>query len=491
MSEHLPVLIVVVPLSAAFVVPLLGRRSSGAAHIVTLGALAATLVAASVALARVLRTADGVWRYELGGWAPPWGIEYVLDPLSGGMSVLVAGLALAAAIYAGPYLRTADPDRIGLFDSLYLLLVAGLLGIVVTGDLFNLYVFLEISAIAAYALLSTGGDRAAVATFRYLLVGTVAASCYLLGIGYLYALTGTLNMADLSVRLAAADESTATAVGVGLIVIGLAIKAAVFPFHGWLPDAYTYAPPPVTGFVAAVMTKVSAYALYRVLYFVLGAEPAAASALVFLGWAGVAAIVAGSWLALAQSDVRRMLAYSSVGQMGYIIFGFSLGSPIAIVGALFHVLNHALMKGCLFLVTGGIRWRTGVSSVAGFAGLGRRLPLSATAFALAAVSMVGLPPTAGFFSKWYLLLGAFEAEAWVGVAALVGSSWLSAIYFFRVLERLFVGADETTPAPERRDLPFGMLAPALALAVVVLLLGLFHQPVVTHLLERALPPTVS
>ena len=489
MSAHLPILIVVVPLVAALVVPLLGRRTPGVAHAVTLAALIFALVASGLVLARVV--VDGVWRYQLGGWAPPWGIEYVVDPLSGGMMVLVSFLALAASTYAWSYLLATDPGRIGLFDSLYLLLVTGLLGIVATGDLFNLYVFLEISAIAAYALLAMGGDRATVATFRYLLIGTVGSSCYLLGTGYFYALTGTLNMADLTERLSGVGESPAMAVGVGLIVVGLAIKAAVFPFHGWQPDVYTYAPPPVTGFVAAAMTKVSAYAIFRVLYFVLGGTPVAASALVFLGGVGVLALLAGSWLALAQTDIRRMLAYSSVGQMGYIVLGFSIGSPIALVGALFHVLNHAVMKSCLFLVAGGVRWRTGFSSAASFVGMGRRMPLSMLAFAVAAVSMVGLPPTVGFFSKWYLLLGAFEARAWPGVAALVVSSGLSAVYFFRVLERTFVVSDDRLVATESRELPAGMLGPVLVLAAAGLLLGLFQQPLITHVIQRALPATVS
>ncbi len=494
MSDHLPVLIVVLPLAAALVVPLLGRRSPAAAHGVTLGVLAVTLACAVAALMRVVTTAATAgepWRYQLGGWPPPWGIEYVLDPLSGGMAVLVSALALVASVYAWPYLQATDRSRIGLFDALYLLLTAGQLGIVATGDLFNLYVFFEISAIACYALLAMGGDRAVLATFRYVLIGTIAASLYLLGLGYLYALTGTLNMADLTVRLTEVVDSPTTAVAVALIVVGLAIKAAVFPFHGWLPDVYTYAPPPVTGFVAAVMTKVSAYALFRVLYFVLRAEESAAAALTFLGWAALLAIVAGSWLALAQTDVRRMLAYSSVSQMGYIILGFSLGTPIALVGALFHVLNHAVMKGCLFLVVGGVRWRTGVSDISGFAGMGRRLPFSMAAFTVAALSMVGLPPTAGFFSKWYLLLGAFEARAWAGVAALVISSGLSAVYFFRIIERAFVAPDPVTAATDARELPAGMVAPVLALAAVVLLLGLFHQPIVTHVIQLALPAAVS
>ena len=401
MTAHLPVLIVVLPLAASVIVPLLALVSVKAAFAVALLALAAAALASCTALSHVL--AHGVLRYELGGWAPPWGIEYVVDPLSGGVAALITLVAVCVAVYAGPRADGGSAARGGMFHGLYLLLVAGLLGIVLTGDMFNLYVFLEISSLAAYALLASGGIRGTVATFRYLIVGTIAATFYLLGTGYLYALTGTLNMADMAVRLTAVVDARAYGVAVVLIVIGLAIKAALFPLHGWLPDAYTYAPAPVTGFIAAVMAKVSAYALFRVLYFVTPAEGASAQALMLLGWVSVVAVLAGSILAMAQHDIRRMLAYSSVGQMGYIVLGFALGTPAALIGALLHLFGHAVMKGCLFLVVGGIRWRTGIYRISDYAGMGRRMPLTMAAFVVAALAMIGLPPTLGFFSKWYLL----------------------------------------------------------------------------------------
>ncbi|MEE8130093.1 MAG: proton-conducting transporter membrane subunit, partial [Vicinamibacterales bacterium] len=267
MSAHLPILIVICPMVAALLVPLVGRVSARLARGIAVGAPAVALVCAVMALGVVLDS--GPWHYRLGGWAPPWGIEYVVDPLGGGMAVLVALLATLVAIYAGPHLRALSLRRTAVFDSLLLLLTSGLLGITLTGDLFNLYVFLEISSLAAYALLASGGERAVVATFRYLLIGTIAASFYLLGLGYLYALTGTVNMADLAMRLPAVGGGSAVTVGMVLIVVGLAIKMAVFPLHGWVPDAYTYAPPPVTMFIASVMSKVSAYVLLRVLFFVL------------------------------------------------------------------------------------------------------------------------------------------------------------------------------------------------------------------------------
>jgi multicomponent Na+:H+ antiporter subunit D len=441
------------------------------------------------ALSACLR--DGAQRYELAGWAPPWGIEIVIDPLSGVMAVLVSVIGLLAAVYAGPYLSSESVRRTGLFYSVYSLLLAGLLGIVVTGDLFNLYVFLEISSISAYALLATGGSLAVVATFRYLLVGTIAASFYLIGVGYLYALTGTLNMADMAARLPVSVDSPVVVVAASFIVIGLAIKAALFPLHGWLPDAYTFAPGTVIGFIAAVMAKVSAYALFRILYFVFKADNVPGEPLLLLGWASVIAIVAGSLMAVAQKDVQRMLAYSSIGQMGYIILGIAIGTPLALTGALLHVVNHAVMKGCLFMAVNGVQWRVGVFRVGDFRGMGARLPLTMSAFTVAALSMIGLPPTAGFFSKYYLALAAIESGHVPFLVALLISSLLSAVYFFRVLEQAYLAKAETSPseagAGHREELPGSMLIPILSLAMAVLLLGIFNQGFVVGFLLPGLP----
>jgi multicomponent Na+:H+ antiporter subunit D len=321
----------------------------------------------------------------------------------------------------------------------------------------------------------------------------VAGSFYLLGLGYLYAMTGTLNMADTAVRLPAVAASPAVGVAIALITVGLGIKMAVFPLHGWLPDAYTYAPAPVTAFVAGVMTKVSAYAMLRILYFVLFPGAVTDDALRLLGWAAAAATVAGSVMALAQSDVRRILAYSSVGQMGYIVLGISIGTPLALTGTLLHILNHAVMKSCLFLSAGGVFFRTGVTDAGGYRGAARRAPVTMAVFTIAAASMVGLPPTAGFFSKWYLMLASIQDGLWPFAIVLIASSLMSAVYFFRVIERAYFGdrlEDAAPPSAMLRELPIGMLAPMILLAAATLLLGVFNQSVVTHIIAFALPASV-
>lgn len=485
MTEHAPVLILLAPLANALVTPLLAFRSAMLSRASTAIATLSSLLFSVQALHHAL--SEGAWHYHMGGWPPPWGIELVIDPLSGVLAVLVSGMGVFAAFYSIPYFSGTTRERAGLFRSVFSLLLLGLLGIVVTGDLFNLYVFLEISSLSAYALLSAGGSRAVVATFRYLLVGTVAASFYLIGVGYLYSVTGTLNMADMSARLTVPLDSPVILVGVAFIVIGLAIKAALFPLHGWLPDAYTYAPGAAIGFIAAVMSKVSAYALYRVLYFVFDVERGPGEPLLLLGWASAIAVVAGSIAAVAQKDVQRMLAYSSISQMGYIIMGIAMGTPLALAGALLHLLNHAVMKGCLFMAVNAIQWQAGVYRVRDFAGMGRRFPLTMAAFTVAALSMIGLPPTAGFFSKYYLVLAAIELGHVPFLLALIASSLIGAVYFFRVIEQIYLVERDDVKKSSAHELPLPMIVPVVVLAVFVLLLGVMNQSVVQKLLIPGLP----
>ncbi|MFH1723582.1 MAG: proton-conducting transporter membrane subunit [Elusimicrobiota bacterium] len=484
--QQMPALIVLGPLVTGILAPVLALRSVRWMRALAAVVLAATLALAAAALAHAI--VEGPIHYKFGGWAPPWGIEYVIDPLSGAVAVLVSFFALL--VFFGLAREGGGAMRSGAFHALYLLLVAGLLGIALTGDLFNLYVFLEISALAGYALVAAGGNRGAVAAYRYLIIGSVGATFWVLGLAYLYALTGTLNMADMSARLPALLDSRAAVAGLSFIVAGLAIKMALFPVHGWQPDAYTYAPASVMPFVSAVTSKVSVYVLLRVLYSVFLAQGPAAMTLEVLGWVAAAGIVGASVLALAQRDIRRMLAYSSVAQIGYIVLGLAIGNALALTGALLHILNHAVMKGCMFVAVAGIRARTGKTDIPALAGLGARMPWTAAAFTTAAVAMIGLPPTCGFFSKLYLVSGAVQAGAWPFVAALAASTLLGAVYFFRVIEQLYfrepAPADQPEAAPAR-EAPAAFLVPALVLAALVLILGVFNQAVVEHVLRFAVP----
>ena len=323
-----------------------------------------------------------------------------------------------------------------MFYSLVLLLLAGLTGIVVTGDLFNLFVFLEIASLAAYALVFIGGRRAMAAGFRYLIIGSIGGSLYLLGVGFIYFATGTLNMAEAKELIAVTPSERAAQAGAVLIFTGLGLKMALVPLHFWLPDAYQYAPSSVNSLIAPIMTKVAAYAMIRMFLSVFPAGYLAsaipiADALVLLGLAGV---VFGSIAAIAQPDLRRMLAYSSIGQLAFIAIGIGIGTPLALAAALLHVANHAAMKATLFLATASIRMQARVQRVNNLASLGRHMPITMAAFTVGAISMVGIPPTAGFFSKWYMVQAGIDDGQWAVAVIVLLSSLLTAVYLFRVLE---------------------------------------------------------
>jgi multicomponent Na+:H+ antiporter subunit D len=478
----LPVLPLLPLLFGAVLAVLAGLWRAAAAQAVAILATATSLGFALTGLVTVVR--DGRLTEDMGGWPPPIGIEYVLDPLSGYLAAIIALIGLLVAIYPTKAAFDLQPGRGLPLYPLVLLLLSGLMGVVLSGDLFHLFVFLEIYAISTYALVALGGDRAVFASFRYLLLGTLGSGLYLLGVGFLYFSTGTLNMADMASLLPAIADDPAVLGSMGLIVLGLALKMALFPLHVWLPDAHTYSPPGVAALLAAVQVKAGAYGLVRILFDVYG--PAYTGdglpVSVALTWFGAAGIIVGSVLAIQQTDIKRMLAYSTVAQLGYIGVGIGLATPLALIGALLHVLNHAVMKSGLFLVAGGILQRTGLKEIARFSGLGRRMPIVMTGFALAALSMIGIPPTAGFFSKFYLVRSMVETQDWVLAAIVVSSSLLTATYFVRLFERIFVSAPTEAVVAEATEPEPRIWATVSVLAAGVVLIGLFNAVIVEQVL---------
>jgi multicomponent Na+:H+ antiporter subunit D len=478
----LPALLTIVPFTAAVVAAVAAVTVPRAARGVALLATGAVTVLAAWGLVRSLD--EGPLVHPMGGWAAPLGIEYVLDPLAGFVAVLVGAIGFLVLVYPTRVGFGIDAERGVFLHALVLLLLGALLGVVVAGDLFNLFVSLEIYSIASYALIALGGPAAAVASYRYLLIGTVGSSLYLLGVGFVYFTTGTLGMDSVTPALAELTGSPTTAAATALIVIGLGTKMAIFPLHVWLPDAHSHAPPAVAALLASVQVKVAAYALIRILLdvfpprYVVDDLPV----LTLLTWFGVAGVIVGSVSAIRQTDLKRMLAHSTVAQLGYIAIGIGLATPLALVGALLHVVNHAAMKACLFFVAGAVIEQARTKKIADFAGLGRLMPWTMVGFTVAAVSMVGLPPTAGFFSKWYLVSGAVGTDRWLVAVVIVASSVLTLIYFLRVLELIWFrsrDADEE-PVTEART---AVLAPIGVLAVAVLVLGLFNLVMVDEILQ--------
>ena len=494
-QSAMPVLIVVIPLLTAFVLPLVELWRRSLVFPLALAALVASF-GSSILVAREILTTGPV-EYYMGGWEPPWGIAFRIDHLSALILLLLGSITLLVGIYSKRSILKELPEKEAPFYSVYLLLVAGLTGMVATADMFNLYVFLEISSLASYGLVSLGRGRAIVSAFRYVILGTVGAAFYLLGVGYLYAVTGSLNMADLALILPPLYDSNAVLVGFAFLVIGIAIKMALFPMHAWLPGAYSNAPSAVSALIAATTTKVAAYVLVRVIFFVF--EPRFSIDTIpvttLLSWMGAIAMLLGSVMAIAQSDLKRMLAYSSVAQIGYIVLGVGLANAMGFTGGILHLVNHAFMKGGLFLVAGAIVYRTGHREIKNFRFLSVRMPWTAATFTVCALAMIGIPPTGGFFSKLYLILGAIAAGQWVFVAVILSSSVLALTYLVNVIRYMYFPPPAAEASPEdttagtliRDEAPVAMLAPMLILAVGIILLGLFNGEIVSLFIDPSIP----
>ena len=483
-TDHLPILTVVIPLMAGILTPMIGWIDRKLCWYWVMLTMFAVLLMTSSNLYTVITS--GTIHYQLGGWAPPVGIEYVIDLLNGFVCLIIAFIGLMVGIYSIESVTKELPNKIIPFYSIFLLLVTGLMGMTITGDIFNFYVFLEISSLTAYALIAMGdrGDGV-VASFNYLIMGTVAASFILLGIGYLYAVTGSLNIADMQNLLPSIYDNKVVLAALAFFMVGFSIKVGLFPLHAWLPDAYTHAPSAASALIAGLMTKVGAYAMIRFMFSVFTPEFVIDITRMaeILTWAAALAILVGSVLAIAQSDIKRMLAYSSISQIGYILLGVGLANVIGMQGGLLHILNHSLMKCALFLVAGAIFYRTGIRNLHQFQGLGKKMPVTTTVFLIAGLSMIGVPGTVGFTSKWYLALGSIEAGQWIFVVVILISSLLNIVYFWRVFDNIWFGHPHEVEHIKRDEAPLSMLIPMVILAVLCIFFGLFAYYPLHYVLE--------
>ncbi|KGE03539.1 monovalent cation/H+ antiporter subunit D family protein [Pseudohaliea rubra] len=458
-EDHLPALQIVVPLLLAPVVTLLRVRSLPWAASTATSALTFVL---AIALAGQVAT-DGALSYAVGGWQPPYGIELAIDQFSVLLLLIISGASTVALVFGKASLdREIGEERAPLFFAAWLLVLAALCGMVTTGDAFNLFVFLEISSLASYVLIAAGPDRRALmATHRYIILGTLGATFYLIGVGLIYMMTGTLNLADMALRIGEVSELRPVLVAAGFITMGLALKAAMFPVHAWMPNAYAFAPHAVSVFLAACATKAALYVLIRfdfVVFLPHLAEHAAQVSAFFIPLAVVAFLV-GSTVAVFERNLKRMLGYSSVAQIGYILLGVALLTPLALTGAIVHLFNHALIKGALFMAVVCIAHRTGSVQLPAIAGCARAMPLTMAAFVVAGLSMIGVPLTVGFVSKWYLIQACLEfgVPGYFLAAALLLSSLLAVVYVWKVVEAAYF-KPRPEEAPELCEAPPMILA---------------------------------
>lgn len=412
--------------------------------------------------------------YALGGWAPPWGIEYRIDAMNAFVALIVSGIAAITLPYA---LLSVEKEialqQTSLFYAIFQLCLVGLLGITQTGDVFNLFVFLEISSLSSYVLIAMGEQRRALTSaYQYLIMGTIGATFLLIGIGLIYAETGTLNMLDLNQRLQPILDHRTVHTGFAFIVVGIALKLALFPLHLWLPNAYKYAPSVISVFLAATATKVAVYIMLRMVFTVFSSDfvkitPASHIFLLL----GIFGVIMASVAAINQSDVKRLLAYSSIAQISYMVLGMGLASILGITATLVHVFNHALMKGALFMACGAIVYRIGSSRFENLYGLGRQMPWTFSAICIAGLSLIGIPGTAGFISKWYFVLAALEQQSWPVVLVTLLGSLLAVIYVWKIIEVMFLH-----PPPDSvlavKEAPVILLIPMWVLVIANVYFGI-------------------
>jgi len=472
-ADNLPALQVVVPLLAAPLCLVLRRPAW-----VWLLALLASVAALSISIGLLQQVmGNGVISYEMGGWMPPWGIEYRVDTVNAFVLLVVSIIGVAVMLYAQRSVRhELAEEKQPLFYTAYLLCLAGLLGIIITGDAFNLFVFLEISSLSTYILVSMGQDRRALtAAFQYLIMGTIGATFILIGVGLMYMMTGTLNMYDLSDRLQPVLGSRAIHAAFAFLTVGICLKLALFPLHLWLPNSYTFAPSAASAFLAGTATKVAIYVLLRFIFSVFGPEfsfeilPMGEILMVL----AVLAIFSGSMTAIFQNNIKRMMAYSSIAQIGYMVLGISFATLTGVTAGILHLFNHALMKGGLFLALGGIFYSTGSVRLEDFRGLGKTMPWTMAAIVTGGLSLIGVPLTVGFVSKWYLVLAALEKGWWPVAVIILAGSLLAIVYVWRILEpAYFQSPGENAP---RREAPLQLLIPTWLLIGASIYFGIDTQ----------------
>ncbi|MDH5772379.1 MAG: monovalent cation/H+ antiporter subunit D family protein [Rhodospirillaceae bacterium] len=465
------ILLVIIPLMAAPVCVL--ARNANVAWSISM-AVAWAVLGIAIKLVIDLSTLDKVLYYRIGGWDAPWGIEYALDKVGGLVILVVASIGALALTYAKRSVeKEITAERIYLFYAMLMLCLSGLLGIAITGDAFNLFVFLEISSLSSYVLISLGKDkRALTSAFNYLIMGTIGATFYIIGVGMMYMMTGTLNIADLSSILPAVADTRTILVALAFLTVGISLKLALFPLHMWLPGAYAFAPSVVTVFLAATATKVSLYVLIRIFFTMFGQvdvfetfplQP------VLMAMA-LAAMFVASLAAIWQQNIKRMLAYSSIAQVGYMVLGVAIATEAGLAGGIIHIFNHALMKGALFMAVGAMAFSAGITTINEMAGMGKRMPLVMAAFVVGGLSLIGVPLTVGFVSKWALVSAALDTGMWPLAALILLSSLLAVIYVWRVVEIAYMRpAPENSPQPT--PVPFSMLAPTWVLALASIWFG--------------------
>ncbi|OIN98453.1 NADH/ubiquinone/plastoquinone (complex I) [Candidatus Desantisbacteria bacterium CG_4_10_14_0_8_um_filter_48_22] len=458
-------LFIAIPMGAAFVLAMLLKARHSVVDI-----LANVVTAVLLALSITLIMTKGTITYEMGRWAPPLGIVLVLDGLTVLMLLIVNLIAFLATIFSISYMErfTAKAK----FYSMFMLMLTGLNGVILTGDIFNMFVFLEIASIASYVLVAFGTeDEELEASFKYMVISSVGGLFILLSIALLYAMTGTLNMAHLSQIISSQKSGIGFLFTAALMITGFAIKAAIVPFHAWLPDAHPSAPSPVSAMLSGVFIKtLGIYAMMRVLVNVIGISILGRAWGIMLVL-GAVSMVIGALLGLGQKDYKRLLAYSSVSQVGYIILAFGLGTPLGYLAALFHLTNHAVFKALMFFNAGAVEYATGTRDLEKMGGLSEKMPVTGITSVVGTLSISGVPPFNGFWSKLLIIIACIQAGRFSYAVIAILVSVLTLAYFLKVQRLAFFGKIKETLS-NIKEVPVPMRVSLIVLAVLCLVIGL-------------------
>jgi len=479
--SKLPFFCVIGPLIASFCMPVLARWKKdfcAPLAILTTGAVFVTTIYIGYYVLQ-----GNIISYNVAGWAPPWGIEIVVDSLTSLMIILISGISFFILIYSFHVIKH-ELVRIvtGWYYTAFLLCLSGMIGLVVSNDIFNMYVLIEITGISACALVAAKGTRLSTeAALKYLLLATIGSGFILFGIGFLYMITGHLNIYYIARELATAKDTYPILVWTTLsfFVVGFGVKSALFPLHLWLPDAHSSAPSPSSAVLSSLVVKVYIIAFLKILLIAFGLEIFHETFIRHLIIVlSIVAMLAGSFFAFVQIELKRRLAYSTVAQVGYIFLGIGLGTPWGLAAGMLHIIVHAFMKTCLFLCAGAIAYQTGRKHVNEFAGMGYMMPITMGAFTVAAFSMVGIPLFGGFISKYGLALGSLEADLPLIILVIVLSGLLNAAYYFPIIGQAYFVKDENAGDYEHKvfqkdKIPLSMLAPIAIIALGIIYLGIF------------------
>ncbi len=467
-----PVLFIAVPLLAAFLIPLMGMLWKESIRVLPGLVLLYMLVLSVTLLNQVMHT--GTIIEVIAGWKPPWGINLVFSAFTGVITTLMILMGFIVWVYSYRF-KNVDFEEAKKYFILFMMLVTGSVGIVLTGDIFNQFVFIEITSISAYALTAFyKGRDSAEASFKYLMIGSLSSMFLLLAIILIYSQLGTLNMADIAAKSHLMKPGFKV-LAVIFFIVGLGIEAEIFPLNGWAPDAYAQAPGPVGAAFAGIMAKAGVYALIRIIFTLFDVSGTQQ----FLIVIGLITMIIAEMAAIKQDRLKRMLAYSSLGQMGLVIVAFGMGTEEGVFAAMFMIVNHAVSKSLLFLSGSYLVYNSTDKFITETNGMGKFLPVTSFLFALGALAVVGMPPFSGFWGKFFMLSAAAQSNMLLMIALVLSVSLIELVYYFRVVNRIYFFKKESHIEPKKPTV--NALIAMISLGVIILVIGVWPDAITGYL----------